>query len=59
MKFDTYRPDDTSVVVRRVALAVVCAALFAIFGVAAPYKIYKYFETRQGGVSAAVMHEEL
>jgi uncharacterized membrane protein YuzA (DUF378 family) len=48
-----------SVVVRRVALAMACAALFVIFGVAAPYKIYKYFETQQHAARAAAMHEEL
>jgi len=57
--YDPSTPDDKSIAVRRVALAVVCAALFAIFGVAAPYKIYKHFEAQQNAVNAATMHEEL
>ena len=57
--YDPSTPDDKSVAVRRVALVVVCAALFAIFGVAAPYKIYKHFEAQQDAVSAATLHEEL
>jgi hypothetical protein len=57
--YDPSTPDDMSVAVRRVALVVVCAALFAIFGVAAPYKIYKHFEAQQDAFSAAAMHEEL
>jgi hypothetical protein len=56
MKSGTY---DKSVAVRRVALAVACVALFAIFGVAAPYKIYKHFEAQQDAASTATMHEEL
>ena len=62
MKSDTYdpsRPDDISVIVRRVATWLVCVVLFAIFGVAAPYRIYKHFEAQQDAVSAASMHEEL
>lgn len=59
MKVDTDRPDNISVVVRRVALAMACAALFVIFGVAAPYKIYKYIEAKQNAARAAAMHEEL
>ena len=62
MKSDTYdplRPDDMSVAIRRVALALVCVALFAIFGVAAPYKIYKHFKAQQDAVSAAAIYEEL
>lgn len=62
MKSDTYdpfRPDGISVTVRRVATVLVCLALFAIFGLAAPYKVYKHFKAQQDAVSAAVVHEEL
>jgi hypothetical protein len=62
MKSPSYDPsttDDRSIAVRRVALVVVCVGLFAIFGVAAPYKIYKHFESQQRAVSATTMHEEL
>jgi hypothetical protein len=56
MKSGTY---DKFAVIRRVALAVACVALFAILGVAAPYKIYKHFEAQQDAVNTATMHEEL
>lgn len=63
MKTDTYDDvpglDKASVVVRRVALVVICVVLFAIFGIAAPCKIYKYYESRQAAGTATVFHEEL
>ncbi|TAJ96932.1 MAG: hypothetical protein EPO10_25900 [Reyranella sp.] len=55
MKSETHdpsRPDDMSVVVRRAALTLVCVALFAIFGLAAPYKIYKHYKSQPDAASA-------
>jgi len=56
---DPSLPSGMSVTIRRVVVAAVCVALFAIFGVAAPYKIYKHFLTKQDAAGAAVVHEEL
>lgn len=61
MEVDTnaaYKPDAMSVAIRRVTVAVVCLALFAIFGVAAPYKIYRHFETQQQHAAAMTLLEE-
>ncbi len=52
------KPDTLSAAIRRVTVMVVCVALFASFGVAAPYKIYRYFEAKQHAAAVAVPHEE-
>jgi len=33
--------------------------LFAVLGIAVPYKIYKYFKAKQDTAAASVFHEEL
>jgi hypothetical protein len=62
MEYDTYNTaeiDKASLVMRRLAVILVCVVLFAIFGVAAPYKIYRYLEAKQNANAAVVYHEEL
>jgi hypothetical protein len=57
--YDPSLPSGMSVAIRRVVVVAVCVALFAIFGVAAPYKIYRHLLSKQDVAGAAVIHEEL
>ena len=43
----------------RAAVLVICVVLFAVFGIAVPYKTYKYFKAKQDAAAASVLHEEL
>lgn len=45
--------------IRRLALSAACIVLFVIFGIAAPYKIYKYYEIKQKAAAVAVPQEKL
>ena len=45
--------------IRRVALLVISVVLFAVLGIAVPYKTYKYFKAKQDAAAASVLHEEL
>jgi hypothetical protein len=57
--YNTSELDRASVTVRRMAVVLVCVGLFLIFGVAAPYKIYRYFDATQQHAAAALVYEEL
>jgi hypothetical protein len=57
--YDPSLPSGVSVVIRRVVMVAVCVALFAIFGVAAPYKIYKHLMAKQDADRVVVVEEEL
>jgi len=43
----------------RAALLVMCVVLFAVLGIAVPYKTYKYFKAKQDAAAASVLYEEL
>ena len=45
--------------IRRAALLVISLVLFAVLGIAVPYKTYKYFEAKQDAAAASVADEEL
>ena len=45
--------------IRRVALLVISVVLFAVLGIAVPYKTYKYFKAKQDAAAASVLDEEL
>jgi hypothetical protein len=43
----------------RAALLVIGVVLFAILGIAVPYKTYEYFKAKQDAAAASLLHEEL
>lgn len=45
--------------IRSAAALVISVVLFAIFGIAAPYKTYNYFKAKQDAAAASVLHEKL
>ena len=54
-------PRDAHVSARlgRAALLVICVAVFAVLGIAVPYKTYEYFKVKQDAAAASVLVEEL
>jgi|FEC22Drversion2_1045045.scaffolds.fasta_scaffold02797_2 hypothetical protein len=56
--YDPSLPSGVTVVIRRIVVVAVCVALFAIFGVAAPYKIYKHLMAKQDAARVVVVNEE-
>jgi hypothetical protein len=50
---------NASARIGRAAVLVICVVLFAVFGIAVPYKTYKYFKAKQDAAAASVLHEEL
>ena len=45
--------------VGRVALLVICTVVFAVLGIAVPYKTYQYFKAKQDAAAASALYEEL
>jgi hypothetical protein len=45
--------------IRSAVLLVISVVLFALLGIAVPYKTYKYLKAKQDAAAASVPHEEL
>lgn len=43
----------------RAALLVICVVVFAVLGIAVPYKTYNYFKAKQDAVTTSESDEEL